>query len=200
MKIFSLIEQVIRISRTLSEKQKLEYLPQLIHRDDGFNCFFCKTKLVVGNFIFEHLNRNRSDNRLENLVLACQSCNIKKVSDSDLQILAKQKLKENESKIFLREKICIEDPGPHNVSTEIDINITNFAITKQHISEVITTDEFILYKDAINSSTYLCHEKTGHGSQQSVRNYIDMLISDVGPFMITRDENGKKIIVKKKGQ
>ena len=188
------------MSRMLSSKQKLMNLPLLIQRDGGFVCFYCKKQLQIGKFVFDHLNCIRPDNRIDNLVLSCQSCNIKKANDFDLAFKAKEKLLENESRIFVVEKISTEDKGQHHVSTEIDINVTNFDITKQYISEIIASDNYILLKDALDSSSYLCKERTDHGSQQSVRNYIDMLTSAAGPFMITRNENNKKIIVRRTGK
>jgi len=179
---------------------KMELLPFLIERDGGCCCFYCQRKLGITEVIFEHLNCNRTDNRPENIVISCQSCNVKKITSPDLQIIAKDKLKQNENGNFLSERNFIEDTGSQNVSTEININVSNYDITRKYITEVIQTDGSILKSDALNSCVYLCKEKTGHGSQQSVRNYIDTLTSSVGPFMIICDENNKKLIVKRSGK
>ena len=45
---------------------------------------------------------------------------------------------------------------------------------------------------ALDSCAMLCKKETGHGSQQSVRNYISMLTSTVGDFEVVKDK--KKII------
>jgi len=185
--------------RSLSHKLKMEYLPILIERDGGFCCWFCKKELTLKTYIFEHLNGNRLDNRIENIVLACQSCNIKKKFHSDLQILAKEKLQDNENKNFLREKKYVETQDRDTSSAEIQINVSNFDITKQFLTETILIDSSIEFSEALNCCTFLCKDRTGHGSQQSVRNYIATLTSSVGPFMIIKDENKKKIIVKRKG-
>ena len=89
---------VFSVTKNLSYHKKLEDLPILIQRDGGFICWYCKKELK-DQYIYEHLNNNRQDNRIENLVLACQSCNIKKISDFDMQIQAKDKLKENRNKL-----------------------------------------------------------------------------------------------------
>lgn len=182
------------MSKHIPSGKKREYLESLIERDGGFLCWYCKNKLKLNNCVFEHLNNDRRDNRLENLVLACQSCNIKKSNDIDLRIKAEDKLRENEDKNFVREKKLEEK---HNPTTEIDINTSNYEITKQYLTEVINTDDSILFSNALNSCTFLCKDKTGHGSQQAIRNYIAMLTSDVGPFMIIRDSKNKKVIVKR---
>lgn len=168
----------------------------LLSRDGGFNCMYCKQPLTYDDFIYEHLNGNRNDNRIENVVLAHQSCNIKKASYLEYQVMASDKLKENESKLFVGEKNC-EHVEVKGASTEIDINVTNFEIVEQFLSERINTDGSIEYSDALDSTSYLCKKKTGHGSQQSIRNYISTLTSSVGPFMIIRDVDKKKLIVRR---
>jgi hypothetical protein len=181
----------------LSSNKKLEFLSLLIAHDGGFRCFYCKGELEPDNYVYDHLNDNRHDNRIENLVLSCQSCNIKKISSFDIKILAKEKLKENEDKNFVGEKIRLPDTSPHQVSTEIEINVSNYQITEQYLTERINTDGSLPYNEALNSAAFLCKTKTGHGSQQSIRNYIDLLTSEAGPFQVVRDDNKKKIIVKR---
>lgn len=192
----------MKMPKRLSMSLKRKYLPLLIERDDGFICFYCKTPLNYHKDIFEHLNDNDNDNRLENLVLACQSCNNKKSTSKEMHDLAEIKLDFNERSIFVGEKKFssdIEDES-QEVSKEIEINKTNFEITEKYITEVIQTDGSILFQDALDSCVYLCKKKTGHGSQQSVRNYINTLTSVVAPFEIVRNETGKKVIVRKGGK
>jgi len=185
------------MTRTLSHKQKLEYLPFLIERDGGFCCWYCKQDLEIRTYVYDHLNCNRGDNRIENVVLSCQPCNIKKAHDFDMQILAKDKLRENEDKNFLRERNYTEIQEKSQTSTEIDINVSNFDLTEQYITERVLADGSVPHDVALNSCTYICKKKTGHGSQQSVRQYIATLTSEVGPFMIVKNEAKKKIIVKR---
>jgi len=187
------------MSKHLSEKQKIEYLPLLIKRDGGFKCFYCNLPLSYTFYIYEHLNDNPKDCRLANIVLACQSCNNKKPDDFDMQIRAMDKLRQNENTNFVGERNCVEDKTSNEVSTEIEINTSNFEIVQQYITESIVTNNFIEYRDALDSCVYLCKKKTGHGSQQSVRNYLSTLTSAVAPFQIIRDENKKKIITKRSG-
>ena len=159
-------------------------------------CFFCGILLQFGSFVFEHLNNNRLDNRIENIVLACQSCNNRKPYDQIMQEKALVKLKQNEESNFVGEKISIVDNNKE-ISAEIEINVTNSEITEQYITESVNVNGFIEYTDALHSSVYLCKSKTGHGSQQSVRNYIASLTSVVAPFQIIRNENKKKVIVRR---
>lgn len=187
--------------KRLSMSQKRKYLDFLIERDGGFICFYCKKPLDYKTDIYEHLNDDWRDNRLDNLVLCCQSCNNKKPSDKKMKDMAEIKLDANEKSIFVGEKKSSFDTSDESetqeASKEIEINTTNFEITEQYITEVIQTNGFILYHNALDSCVYLCKKKTGHGSQQSVRNYLNTLTSTVAPFEIIRNKEGKKIIVKR---
>ena len=195
-KILQLISKTVK-HLSISLKQK--YLPLIIKRD-GENCSYCGKKLNHRTHIFEHLNNNRSFNKLENIVLACQSCNNKKPYDSEMQKLALEKLMVNEKSNFMRERNLEDEINSHEASTEIEINVSNFDITEQYISDVVNCDGYIGYSDALNSCVALCKEKIGHGSQQSVRNYLAALTSTLGCFEITRDENRKKIILRREGR
>jgi len=96
------------------------------------------------------------------------------------------------------ERIVKEDRKEH-VSTEVDINVTNRQLTKQKLLEWTINGQKIEKSEAMNSITYLCTELTGHGSQKCIRDYISALCSSVGPFMIVKDENGKKMIQRRTG-
>jgi len=185
------------LNKSLTQKQKLEDFPLLIQRDGSkFECFYCKTKLTVDTCIYDHLNDKRWDNRLENLVLACQSCNNKKPGDYDMQINASAKLKanENQSSSNLLSERKLEGEKP---MTEIDISTANRQIARRWLTERIAIDSSVLYEDALNSITYLCIEATGHGSQQAVRGYLNALTSPAAPFMIVKNDSGKRTIVRR---
>lgn len=189
------------MARYLTLAQKRQYLQLLIQRDGGFKCYYCGVELTQKTAVFEHLDGSRRDNRLDNLVLACQSCNVKKIKDGNLQDMADSKLEENESGIFVGEKFLKKlnlSSGPESTeaSKEIDINKKNYDITEEYISEAVQSDGSIEYREALNSSVYLCRQETGHGSQQSVRNYISTLTSKVAPFEII-PQGKRKLIVKR---
>ena len=190
------------MAKNLTLAQKRQYLTLLIERDNGFKCFYCEQVLTQKTVVFEHLNGKRYDNRLDNLVLACQPCNIKKIKDKTMIDMADMKLEQNEEGIFVGEKFLKKNhlAGSTDMieaSKEIEINMNNFELTQQYITEIVQTDGYIEYKEALNSCVFLCKSRTGHGSQQSVRNYIATLTSGVGPFEIIRDENKRKLIVKR---
>ena len=179
------------MSKQLSQKGKITNCKYCKQRD-GDNCLYCK-KPLGKRYVLEHLNDDRTDNRLENFCLAHQSCNIAKAYNADYQIIAKEKLKENESALF----IPIEDNTDNEVSTEIKISKNNFDITEQYLTEKIVLDKKISWDDALNGAVYKCKKLTGYGSTQCIRNYLNVLTSTEAPFMQTKDENKNKIIMRR---
>jgi len=172
---------------------KQKDLPILIKRDDGFNCFYCKESLK-GDYIFEHLNSNRQDNRIENLVLACQPCNIKKINYSDYGLMAQDKLKQNEEAGLK----YLEDEGAHqNNSSEIEINKILYKFTEQYLSERIAADTNISYEDTLTELTYIAQERFGHGSEPTFRKYLKSFTCKVSQLQVVRDNKNKKIICKR---
>lgn len=93
--------------------------------------------------------------------------------------------------------IPIEDNKSEEASTEIKISKNSFDITEQNIAEKTLTDGKISWHDALFGSTYQCKKKTRYGSVQCIRNYLYILTSPDAPFMKTKDENKKPIIVRR---
>ena len=81
-------------------------------------------------------------------------------------------------------------------SSEIQINVSNFEITRVWLIKYVDIHGFVLFNEALDSISYECIEKTGHGSQQSVRNYINSLTSLAAPFELIKKDD-KKIIRRK---
>jgi len=180
--------------KLLSTKRKIKKRDYLTGRD-GTNCLYGEEELDLEHCIIEHLNGDPTCNEDWNLALSCQKHNIEKIENYDYQIISKEKIKQNQSMVYAPR---IEDKN-ENVSTEVDINVTNRQLTKQKLFEWTVDGQRIELSEAMNSITYLCTELTGHGSQKCVREYIAALCSQAGPFMIVKDENGKKMIQRRVG-
>ncbi len=120
-----------------SRKYKL-YIDRGCKERDGDNCLYC-VKPLGKKYILEHLNNNRNDNRLENFALAHQHCNVTKAHNTDYELIAQSKLKENEQSLF----IPTEDNTSEEASTEIKISMNSYDITEKYLSEKILTDGFI---------------------------------------------------------
>jgi len=183
------------MTRTLTQTIKRKFLSQLIKRD-GFVCYQCEKPLGKNDYVYEHLDDNRHHNNFENIALAHQSCNIKKINDFDMQIKAQEKLKQNEE-MCLSERKLEDESGHERYSSEISINTENYSFTEQYISEHVGTDGSLLFSDALNSITYLCKKRTGHGSDQAVRRYVKELTCTESPYMITKNDEGKRVIIKR---
>ena len=181
--------------KSLTSAQRKKFFPELCERDNGLNCWYCKCKLDLNRVVFDHLNENPQDNRIDNLVLACQSCNVSRITDGELHERGLEKLEENEKTMFVREKI---DSSESVISKEIDINQKNTGITEKFVSSLIDETSSVLYSEALDACVFLCQKHSGHGSHQSVRNYLASLTSIVGPFKEIRNEQNKRTIVKRK--
>jgi len=175
--------------KDISHKAKIQFTKWIKQRD-GPNCFYCKKP---DPNILEHLDNDRSHTTLEYLVNAHQHCNVAKKFNFDYQVMADEKLLQNQLTPF----IPIEDNESEEASTEIKISKTNFEITEQYLAEKILTDGFVTWHDALYGATYKCKKLTGHGSVQCTRNYLYILTSPESPFMKTKDENKKPIIVRR---
>ena len=130
--------------KQLSQKAKIQFTNWIKQRD-GPNCFYCRKEKPN---VIEHLDDNRNHNTLENFVLSHQTCNVAKNHNLDYQIMAQDKLKQNELAPF----IPIEDNESEEASTEIKISKNSFDITEQYLSEKILTDDSISWHDALYGS------------------------------------------------
>ena len=181
------------MTKSLTQAQKQKYLPMLIKRDDGFQCFYCKA-VLKSNYVFDHLNGNRLDNRIENFVLSHQKCNIDKIENVEYQLIADEKLAQNEE-MGLH---YLEDGTAHeNNSSEIEINKALYNFTKQHITEKIALEGKYSFNDAIAELPYLSQERFRHGSEMSIRRYIKQLTCKSSEWQVIKDDKNKKWITKR---
>jgi len=172
---------------------KQDWLDPIIQRDEGFRCFYCKKTLSLTHFVYEHLNDNRKDNRIENLVHACFTCNNKKKNDFDMQLSAKDKLADNEIGNSMGERISKK---PRELK-ELDISKENYEIAEKYITKEVDLNGYVIVKEVKNSISYLCRKANGTGSPQAISNYIGTLTSKEAPFEISKNEEGVKIVQRK---
>jgi len=87
----------------ITQNKKAKFTPLIMERDypnkeEPF-CLFCEGGFVETHKhykrVWEHLNNDENDSRLENLVWAHSICNQQKKNDADMQIKANEKLKKN---------------------------------------------------------------------------------------------------------
>lgn len=175
-------------------KDKLR-IKELHIKEDGTDCVYCDKELDLDNCVIAHLDNNPKNNNDWNHGLAHQQCNIDAIENIDYHLIAQEKIRLNHSKIY-SPRIEIKN---ENVSTEVDINVSNREIAKQYLTERTIDNKTIDYKDTLDSITYLCQKMTGHGSQKCVRDYLSSFCSSIAPFMIVKDENKNKVIQRRSG-
>lgn len=175
--------------KELTVRMKRIWFEPIILRDGGQLCFYCKISLSLSEIIWEHLDDNRKHNVIDNLVFACRTCNNKKPHDIDMQLIAQEKLRDNLKRNYMREIINTKNKQ----TSEIEISVSNFEIAEIFLHKNVPIE----FTEALNSITYECKKKTGYGSQQSVRNYIDSLCSSTAPFEIYKVGKDKTIMYKR---
>jgi len=166
--------------RRLSYELKQRFNPILIKRD-GFQCFFCKvafSELIPAEY--DHLNNDTTDNRLENWVFCCHPCNNKKKFNPEMQMIALEKLKENERSVFVGERTgAYED-----TLSEQEISKINKGIAKNFIQEHTINNESLILKDAINAIVNLCNDNNETGSQSAIYRYVESWCNPYNGFLI----------------
>ena len=181
------------MTRSLTQSLKQKYLPILIKRDHGFICLYGKEQLK-DDYIFEHLSGNRFDNRIENIALSCQTHNIEKINSLEFQLIADEKLQQNEE-MGLH---YLEDSTAHEEnSSEIQINTSLYNFHKKYINEQITLEGRYAFNDAIAELPFLCQDRFGHGSEMSTRRYLKQLTNKLSDLQIIKDDKNKKWICKR---
>ena len=182
------------MSILLTPKQKIG-IKEFHIKEDGTDCVYCDKELDLNTCVIAHLDNNPKHNDDWNHALAHQQCNIDAIENIDYHLKAQERIRLNHSKIYAP-RIEIKN---ENVSTEVDINVSNREIVKQYLTERTIDNKTIEYKDALDSVTYLCQKMTGHGSQKCIRDYLSSFCSSVAPFMIVKDENKNKVIQRRTG-
>jgi hypothetical protein len=111
---------------------------------------------------------------------------------------AEEKLRHNQSLEYVRDWKELQKLQKES-SEAVAINQSNCDITFQWLDRRLVPDREvrlkILLKEAVDAITFECKDKTGYGSQQSIRNYIDYLTSSApkAPFEIFKLDNKRYI-------
>lgn len=181
-------------AKSLTRNIMAKRTPFMLERDcpngEEQVCCFCEQRFLEGNTkwkrTWEHLDNDDENEELWNLAWAHHYCNEKKRHDADLQILAREIIKKNqqweESYDFesAREK---ERENKTDEQTEIDLNVAHRQIVSEFLAEKLSNDLSWEFNDAINCITLRCETQTGHGSKQSVRNYLDVQSCSEGKYL-----------------
>lgn len=190
----------MELTKHLTDRQKAESLDILIKRDEGYCCWYCKkpfslSQSIKAPHLFDHLNNNRTDNRIDNVVLCCESCNRRKVDDFDMEFLAKDKLHDNEKRDYMREKF--ENKTRNREDSEVRISKTNYQICYLYVIKKVDQFGQIDFKKTVQTVVWRCRQNNNTGSEQSVYKYLAIMCNEEAPYEIVKID-GKKVIRKRK--
>ena len=181
----------------LTPNQRRQLTDIIIARGDSYLCFYCHYVFEnVKECWLEHLDDDRTNNTPDNIVFTCRRCNVKKTHDESMRVQAREKLRVNQMMNYVRDWKELQKLQTHSTE-QIDINKSNCDITLQWLEEELPLGESnrVLLKTAVDTITFECKDRTGHGSQQSIRNYIDYLSSSApkAPFEIFKFDHKRYI-------
>jgi len=177
-----------------SQRLKTNRFP-LLWTDQKGHCLFCT--LEFSDTLkpeIDHLNNNCNDNRVENWALVCHACNNKKKTNIDMQVIAHDKLKANEKREYVCERILADSGIEFGITSCSAINKINTQNARQFILEHTMNGEILYQKDAVNAITNLCQENNGTGSQPAIYRIIESLCNPINGKYTICDYNGKNII------
>lgn len=182
------------MAKSLTPRLKSLRTPLILIRDydnQEPTCIFCEQRFIQGSTkwmkTWEHLDGDVSNEELWNLAWAHNYCNNRKNGLIEFQVIAGDKIIENkkwESEFdfegFTRER---ERENKIIEQTEIDLNVAHRQIVTEFLAEKLPENNSSWeFNDAINCITLRCETQTGHGSKQSVRNYLDVQSCSEGKY------------------
>jgi len=152
----------------MNKRTRDRLYPLVSAQQNGEYCKICKEPGTKMTLIIEHLDNNNANNDLENLRLACQSCNILK------NPRGKSKKKMSPERESARE-INIES----TLSAAQAKNNESEPLFRRFIYGYLLVHGGISVTDAVNGGA-----EYANCSQQATRRYIDKLISITGDYLL----------------
>jgi len=179
----------------LTHNRKMRYFPIIVERD-GYRCFYCRDEFRDNHpSEYDHLNDDRDDTRVENLVLCHHECNNKKQDFCDWQIMARDKLIKNEKTVLASERKLPDTGSIEELTSSQSISQSLRPIALQWLEEHTIIDGEILLQDSVPAMVNLCQKQIGWGSQAAIRRYIEEWSNPYnGKFTLSKNESGKIII------
>jgi len=185
----------------LTTSQKDRFFPAIYERDGAY-CFFCKGQfddsVKTLKRTFDHLDDDRTNNDISNLVLCHWKCNQLKKEYPDFKFMAADKAKELQASFDSLGVSELNARTPKTTSKEIDLNVAMKKLTKQYLFDRLVTQgkEVISWSDVCHSISYICYSEFGHGSSETIKRYLLDFTSSAGPY-IRVEESGEWIIRKR---
>jgi len=197
------------VAKRLSSFIKKRFNP-LIEDRDGVNCFYCDKsfptkKLGILSFSidknmireFDHLNNDRSDNRLENLVHCHRICNRQKMKNNDWIYKAKAKLRDNERSTDIP---IAHAGGEKEIGFETESNSIFCEVALKTLGEKFQPDgkkDYLLkldLKEFVDLVTAKAYKIVGHCSQNTMIRIVNMFLTPEFQYIKEKDELRRWII------
>ncbi len=175
-------------------KQNKEDFPLIVERD-GYRCLYCPEPFTANHPAErEHLDNNTDNNELWNKTFTHHECNNRKKLNTDMQILAQEKIESNKKYVYKGERMLADTGTTEELTSCQAISKINFKVAEQYLTEHTLTDDELLLRDAIRDIVGICKKSNDTGSQQAVRRYIEILTSSAYPFTLSLNAKGQTII------
>jgi len=199
----------VHFAKPLTQNMKAKATPIVLERDYNNEepwCIFCELLFVFNHKhwrqVWEHLNNNDDDHRVENLAWAHSICNEQKKNNTDYQIIAREKFISN-IKWVQQSDPTRKREGENNLHTDTE------ELTDAEVGKIIdkTTQKFLDERlkgpepkyclsrlDTRSCIVFLVKKETnGRGSPQAVDRAIDTYCCTIADY-ISKKEDGKRII------
>jgi len=177
-----------------SHKQNLEDIPFIIERD-GNGCSYCPEPFTPTHpREWEHYDNDPDNNELWNKGFTHHECNVRKQRNTDMQILAGEKIESNKKYVYEGERTLADTGTIEELTSCSAINRINFRTAEQYVNEHTLVDGDLILPDTIRDIVGICKKNNGTGSQQAVRRYIEILCSSAYPFTLSVNAKGQTII------
>ena len=198
------------VARKISSHLKKKYDP-LIDDRDGKDCFYCEKSFPTARLgflkfkidknmkkVYDHLNNDRKDNRLENLVHAHSICNEQKKLNQAWINKAKSKLRDNERSA----DIPVAHAGTDKeTATETDSNAIFCEIVLKSLQyhlqpngQLPARTEQVMHKEFLDLVAGKAYKITGHASQNTMRRIVDMFCTTEYQYIKVKNEERRFII------
>ena len=131
--------------------------------------------------VLDHLDGNSQNHDYSNLAMVHQGCNQKKRSDTDMQIIAAEKLSANAAYVPIAPKEKVDErKGSKNMVAGHHIH----NLTKQYLMREIQGDTEVPLKEVCEEIMYLAYEKYGYGHAKSIERHVRSYCVRIAPWQI----------------